>query len=66
MPLLEVLYAAEEPLPLERRRAFAREAFAIFQEVLGTPPGRLRLVIHHLPPDDSQGLLADDEVDTDP
>ncbi|MCS7290178.1 MAG: hypothetical protein NZ699_13695 [Roseiflexus sp.] len=63
MPLLEVLYAAEEPLPLERRRAFAREAVAIFQEVLGTPPGRLRLVIHRLHPDDSLGLLAEDEID---
>lgn len=61
MPLLEVLYAAEEPLPPERRRAFAREAVAIFQEVLGTPPGRLRLVIHHLHPDDSLGLLAEEE-----
>ncbi|GIW01448.1 hypothetical protein [Roseiflexus sp.] len=66
MPLLEVLYAGEEPLQPERKRAFAREAVAIFQEVLGTPPGRLRLVIHHLHPDDSLGLLADDETDAEP
>lgn len=65
MPLLEVLYAAEEPLPLERRRAFAREAVAIFQEVLGTPPGRLRLSIHRLHPDESLGLLADDKAEAD-
>ena len=62
MPLLEVLYASEEPPPLERKRAFAREAVAIFHEVLGTPPGRLRLVIHHLKPDDSLGLLEDGDA----
>lgn len=63
MPLLEVLYAGDEPAPIERRRAFAREAVAIFQEVLGTPPGRLRLVIHHLKPAESLGLLAEDGTD---
>jgi len=59
MPLLEVLYAGEEPLSQDCKRAFAREAVAIFHEVLGTPPGRLRLVIHQLKPDDSLGLLDD-------
>ncbi len=63
MPLLEVLYAGNEPVPLERRRAFAREAVAIFQEVLGMPPGRLRLVIHHLKPEESLELLAEDGTD---
>ncbi len=63
MPLLEVLYAGDEPVSFERRRAFAREAVAIFQEVLGTPPGRLRLVIHHLKPEESLGLLAEDGTD---
>jgi len=62
MPLLEVLYASDEPLPLDRKRAFAREAVAIFHEVLGTPPGRLRLVIHHLKPDDSLGLLEEGDA----
>jgi phenylpyruvate tautomerase PptA (4-oxalocrotonate tautomerase family) len=62
MPLLEVLYASDEPLSLERKRAFAREAVAIFHEVLGTPPGRLRLVIHHLKPDDSLGLLEEGDA----
>jgi hypothetical protein len=59
MPLL---YASEEPPPLDRKRAFAREAVAIFHEVLGTPPGRLRLVIHHLKPDDSLGLLEEGDA----
>jgi phenylpyruvate tautomerase PptA (4-oxalocrotonate tautomerase family) len=62
MPLLEVIYTSDEPLPLDRKRAFAREAVAIFHEVLGTPPGRLRLVIHHLKPDDSLGLLEDGDT----
>ncbi len=62
MPLLEVIYTGDEPLPLDRKRAFAREAVAIFHEVLGTPPGRLRLVIHHLKPDDSLGLLEDSDA----
>ncbi len=62
MPLLEVIYTGDEPPPLDRKRAFAREAVAIFHEVLGTPPGRLRLVIHHLKPDDSLGLLEDGDT----
>ncbi|GBD15657.1 hypothetical protein HRbin26_00548 [bacterium HR26] len=57
MPLLEVVYAREEPLPLEQRRAFAREAVEIFREVLGTPPGRLRLAFYYLEPEESLGLL---------
>jgi phenylpyruvate tautomerase PptA (4-oxalocrotonate tautomerase family) len=57
MPLLEVVYAREEPLPVEQRRAFAREAVEIFREVLGTPPGRLRLAFYYLEPEDSLGLL---------
>lgn len=38
MPLLEVVYVREEPLPVEQRRAFAREVVEIFRKVLGTPP----------------------------
>ncbi len=59
MPLLEILYSREEPLPVERRRAFAREAVEIFREVLGTPPGRLRLAFYYLDPEDSLDLLDD-------
>jgi hypothetical protein len=57
MPLLEVVYSRTEPLPVERRRAFARQAVTIFHSVLGTPPGRLRLAFYRLDPEDSLGLL---------
>ncbi len=39
MPLLEVVHSAAEPLDIERKRAFAREAVAVFARVLATPPG---------------------------
>ncbi|GAA6756208.1 hypothetical protein Thermus77420_16840 [Thermus thalpophilus] len=45
MPMLEVLVAAKEPLSQERKEALKQEAEKIFQEVLGTPPGRLRVFI---------------------
>jgi hypothetical protein len=41
--MLEVLRAADKPLTAAQKRAFAREATRIFREILGTPPGRLRL-----------------------
>lgn len=53
MPILEVVYAREDPLPRSKRRAFALEAVEIFREVLGTPPGRLQLVFYHLRLDDT-------------
>ncbi len=58
MPLLEVVRSAAGPLDVERKRAFAREAVAVFGRVLATPPGRLRLAFRHLAPDDGVGLLA--------
>ncbi len=58
MPLLEVVRSAAGPLDVERKRAFAREAVAVFGRVLATPPGRLRLAFRHLAPDDGLGLLA--------
>ncbi|GAA5335667.1 MULTISPECIES: hypothetical protein [Thermus] len=45
MPLLEVLVARKEPLNEERKEAIKQEAEEIFREVLGTPPGRLRVFI---------------------
>lgn len=59
MPLLEVLHAADQPLPAERKRAFLADMLAVFREVLGTPPGRLRVVIHHLPPEDTTDALKE-------
>uniref|UniRef100_A0A7C1K358 4-oxalocrotonate tautomerase n=1 Tax=Thermomicrobium roseum TaxID=500 RepID=A0A7C1K358_THERO len=59
MPMLEIIVARAEPLMLEQKRAFAREAVEIFRTVLGTPPGRLRLAFYELRPEDSLGLLEE-------
>uniref|UniRef100_A0A7C5VVP6 4-oxalocrotonate tautomerase n=1 Tax=Thermomicrobium roseum TaxID=500 RepID=A0A7C5VVP6_THERO len=59
MPMLEIIVARAEPLKLEQKRAFAREAVEIFRTVLGTPPGRLRLAFYELRPEDSLGLLEE-------
>lgn len=59
MPMLEIIVARAEPLMLEQKRAFAREAVEIFRTVLGTPPGRLRLAFYELRPEDSLGLLTE-------
>lgn len=59
MPMLEIIAARAEPLMLEQKRAFAREAVEIFRTVLGTPPGRLRLAFYELRPEDSLGLLEE-------
>ncbi len=64
MPLLEVIYARAEPLPVERRRAFVREAEEIFRAVLGTPPGRLRLAFYSLEPEESLSLLDEGPSET--
>jgi phenylpyruvate tautomerase PptA (4-oxalocrotonate tautomerase family) len=48
MPMLEVLYAGQKALSAEQKRAFADAAEAIFQQVLGTPRGRLRLFFFDL------------------
>ncbi|WP_112425835.1 hypothetical protein [Thermogemmatispora tikiterensis] len=46
--MLEVLYAGQKALSAEQRRAFADAAETIFQQVLGTPRGRLRLFFFDL------------------
>jgi phenylpyruvate tautomerase PptA (4-oxalocrotonate tautomerase family) len=58
MPMIEVLYSEKQPLDTERKRAFARESERILNEVLGTPPGRMRLAFYHLQPEDSVEVLA--------
>jgi hypothetical protein len=45
MPMLEVLISRDRSLSEEAKEAFREEAEAIFQEVLGTPKGRLRLFL---------------------
>ncbi|MFN3337055.1 MAG: tautomerase family protein [Thermomicrobium sp.] len=61
MPMLEIVVARKEPLAIEHKRAFAQEAVEIFRTVLGTPPGRLRLAVYELRPEDSLGLLEEDD-----
>jgi phenylpyruvate tautomerase PptA (4-oxalocrotonate tautomerase family) len=61
MPMLEVIYTRSEPLSREQKRAFCEEAVTIFAEVLGTPPGRLRLVMQQLRPSDSIEVLEDSQ-----
>lgn len=61
MPMLEILYSREQPLDEERKRDFARRAEEILGEVVGTPPGRMRLAFYHLAPEDSLGLLEKDD-----
>ncbi|WP_052889598.1 MULTISPECIES: tautomerase family protein [Thermogemmatispora] len=56
MPMLEVLRADDRPLSADQKRAFAREATRIFHEVLGTPPGRLRLFFLDTPSEGLEGL----------
>lgn len=57
MPMIEVLHSSEKPLEREKR-AFAKEAERVLEEVLAHP-GRMRLTFQHLPPEDSLGLLAE-------
>lgn len=58
MPMVEVLYVRNEPLNVERKRAFVKEVEEIFQEELGTPLERLRLVFQYIEPEDSKiGLV---------
>ncbi len=57
MPMLEVVIAREEPLSVERKRAFAQEVVEIFREVLGTQPGRLRLAFYQLRPEDTLAVV---------
>lgn len=45
MPMLEILVSRGVPLTLEEREVLRREAEAIFQEVLGTSPERLRILV---------------------
>ncbi len=59
MPMVEVLYVRDVPLNAGRKRAFAREAEKIFEEELGTPPGRMRLFFQYTRPEDSRTDLLD-------
>lgn len=60
MPMLEIIHSDE--FLLEPKQKFAAEVMQIFGEVLGTPPGRLRLFFQPVAPDNCiEGLLPGDE-----
>ncbi len=59
MPMMEVVYVRVEPLEEERKRAFAREAFEIAQEVLGTKRPQFRLTYTHVEPENSHAYLLE-------
>lgn len=61
MPFLEVYLAQAEPPSMTQKRSFAEELLLIAAEELGTKPRSLRLVIHHVEPDDTLAVL--DEAD---
>ncbi|GIV87379.1 MAG: hypothetical protein KatS3mg054_1408 [Chloroflexus sp.] len=61
MPMLEVFYSGDHPPTREQKRAFATAASAIFQRVIGTPPGRLQLMIRVLEREDTLAILDDGE-----
>ncbi|MCS6887682.1 hypothetical protein [Chloroflexus sp.] len=61
MPMLEVFYSGDHPPSREQKRAFAAAASAILQRVIGTPPGRLQLVVRVLEREDTLAVLAEEE-----
>ncbi len=61
MPMLEVFYSSDQPLSREQKRAFAAAASDIFQRIIGTPPGRLQLMIRVLEREDTLAILDDGE-----
>jgi hypothetical protein len=64
MPLLEVLYSGTDRLESQRKQAFVKEATKIFQEVLGTPPGRLQFFFLETCGAESVAERQDDDSDS--
>jgi hypothetical protein len=61
MPILEVIHSVRQPFTMDQKKQFAAESVKIFQDVLGTPEGRLRLLYRDVAPTDTiEGLLTDD------
>lgn len=65
MPMLEVFYSGDRPPDRTRKQAFAAEASAIFQRVIGTPPGRLQLIIQIVSPENALAVIDLDRPDSD-
>jgi|YNPNPStandDraft_1061719.scaffolds.fasta_scaffold41031_1 hypothetical protein len=63
MPMLEVFYCGDQPLDYAQKRLFAAEASAIFQQIIGTTPGRLQLIVRVLAPEDTLAVLDSDPSD---
>lgn len=61
MPMVEVFYVQPEPLDVEQKRAFAREAREIVQEVLKVKPAQLRLTYNHVEPENGHTYLLDQD-----
>jgi phenylpyruvate tautomerase PptA (4-oxalocrotonate tautomerase family) len=55
MPMLEVIHADAKPLEVGQKRAFAKQVETILHEVIGTQPGRMRLVFLEVD-DESHGV----------
>lgn len=63
MPMVEVHYVKDEPLDMERKRAFVERTVRVFGEELDTPPERLRLIFQHIEAEDSKVGLVDSGQD---
>jgi phenylpyruvate tautomerase PptA (4-oxalocrotonate tautomerase family) len=59
--MVEVLRSTTDRLEARKKRAFVQEAITIFQEVIGTPPGRLRIFILEIPLDEDRGETVTDD-----
>ncbi len=57
MPILEVFHSAHSSLTQTQKTQFAAESTQIFEKVLGTPEGGLRLFFRETTPEDTIELL---------
>jgi 4-oxalocrotonate tautomerase len=57
VPILEVFYSVRSSLTQTQKTQFAAESTRIFEKILGTPEGRLRLFFRETVPEDTIELL---------
>ncbi|MGQ9481092.1 tautomerase family protein, partial [Chloroflexus sp.] len=65
MPMLEVFYSGNRQPDHAQKQAFTTEAGAILQRVIGTPPGRLQLIIQIVSPENTLTVIDLDRPDGD-
>ncbi|WP_322820490.1 hypothetical protein [Chloroflexus sp.] len=65
MPMLEVFYSGNRPPDRAQKQTFATEASAVFQRVIGTPPGRLQLMIQIVSHENTLAVIDLDRSDGD-